>query len=137
MALPRSQAQEAKSTLVDTTSLAQSLYRASRTENGNSRDAWALARRLAGYIRRPRVGPLEELAFCRLEGGRIGVSRFRNTPRGKLKDFIMLSIEADGIPAPVRGRLLELAGAEFVVAGKSWQAQGESAGGPGRTSHCR
>jgi hypothetical protein len=72
------------------------------------------------------------LAFCQLEGGRIGVSRFRGTPRGKLKDFIMLSFEPDGIPASVRGKLSELATAGFVVAGKSWPVHRESAEGPSR-----
>jgi hypothetical protein len=108
-------------TVVDTTALAQRLHRAAQTENGTPRDAWTLARRLAGYLHRPRVGSREELAFCRLEGGRIGVSRFRGNRRGQLKDFIMLSFEPGGIPARVWKQLSQLAAAEFVATGKVWQ----------------
>src|SRR4051812_43958568 len=73
--------------------LAQRLYRAGHSEAGYPRDAWALARRLAGYLRRPRVGPLEELAFCRLGNERLVVSWFRANRRGNLKNFVSLSFK--------------------------------------------
>ena len=123
-----------KPDVLSTTALAQRLYRSSRTENGYPREAWALARRLAGYLRRPRVSPHEELAFSLEEGDRVGVSRFRCNTRGKLKDFVMLSIERVAIPDSIWDRLTQLAQAEFVEMGEVWRAK---AGGSEGAKRCR
>jgi hypothetical protein len=102
---------------VKTNSLAQQLHRASRTEAGMPREAWALARRLAGYLRHPRVGPCEELAFNRLEDGRVGVARFVCSPRGRFRAFAMISVGPAGLPHVVWNHLVQLAQTETVEMG--------------------
>ncbi|HUE14341.1 MAG TPA: hypothetical protein VMR25_09270 [Planctomycetaceae bacterium] len=87
-----------KFTALNATALAQKLPSASRTENGYPREAWALAHRLAGYLLSLQVGSHEELAFSQQDGGRVGVARFRCNTRGKLKDFVVISIEPVDIP---------------------------------------
>jgi len=102
-----------------TTALAQRFYRHSRRENGDARDAWALARRLAGYIQRPEVEENEEIAFSLVDGDRVGVSRFRRGV-GSSKYFAMISIERGDIPARVWRRLLRLGSERCVHAGTGW-----------------
>jgi len=104
-------------TTVNTNSLAQRLYRGSQIEAGVPREAWALARRLAGYLRHPRVGPREELAFSRVEDGRVGVSQFVCSPRGRFRAFVMISIGPVGLPHPIWKRLVQLAQTEVVEMG--------------------
>jgi hypothetical protein len=104
---------------MNTLSLAQKLYRSSQTENGQPREAWALARRLAGYLSRPGVKSDEELAFSQPEVGRVGVARFRSGPRGKSLDFVMISIGSVGVPAATWKQLTQLAQNRVVEAGQS------------------
>ncbi len=104
-------------TIVKTNSLAQRLYRSSRTEAGVPREAWALARRLAGYRRHPQVGPCEELAFNRLEDGRVGVAQFVCSPRGKFRAFVMISVGPAGLPRLIWKHLVQLAQTEVVEMG--------------------
>jgi len=104
--------------MTNTNSLARKLYRGSRTEAGAPREAWALARRLAGYLRHERVGPCEELAFNRLGDGRVGVARFVCNPRGKLRAFVMISIRPAGIPRSIWKHLVRLAQEEVVKMGR-------------------
>jgi hypothetical protein len=106
---------------MNTSSLAQKLYRSSQTENGQPREAWALARRLAGYLSRSRVKSGEELAFSRPEVGRVGVARFRRGPRGKFLDFVMISIGPAGISAATWKQLTQLAENRVVEVGQSWK----------------
>jgi hypothetical protein len=101
--------------------LAQTLYRASRIENGHPRDAWGSARRLAGYLCSHQADANEEWAFSRDADGRIGISQFRANGRGKTKDFTMISIEAGGISGSIWKRLSELAQRESVVMGSRWK----------------
>jgi hypothetical protein len=106
---------------VNSTKLAQKLYRASRIENGYPRDAWALARRLAGYLRSPDVKSNEELAFSRDAEGRIGVTRFRCNIRGKTQDFVMISFEPAGLADSIWNRLIKLAATRSVLTGSVWK----------------
>jgi len=101
------------------TDLAQRFHRHSRRENGDARDAWALARRLAGYLRQPGVRPNEEIAFSLVDGDRVGVSRFRRGV-GASKYFAMISIERGDIPLGTWRRLLKLGTERFVHAGTGW-----------------
>jgi len=59
-----------------------------------------------------------------VDGGRVGVSRFRCNTRGKLKGFVMLSIEPVAIPESTWNRLTQLAQAGFVEMGQVWRAKG-------------
>jgi len=102
---------------VKTNSLAQKLHRSSRTEAGAPREAWALARRLAGYLRHRRVRPCEELAFNSLEDGRVGVARFVCSPRGRFRVFVMISIGPVRLPRLIWKHLVQLAQTEVVEMG--------------------
>ena len=104
--------QDARANRSNTIALAQKLYRASRTENGHPREAWALARRLAGYLGRAEVGLGEELAFSEVEGNRVGVSWFRNRPDCH---FVMIAIEAANVPQRIWTRVRQLAQTNFVA----------------------
>jgi hypothetical protein len=99
------------------TQVAQKLHRASRIENGAPRDAWALAQRLAAYLESCTVVFNEELAFSLGGDGRVGVARFRLSPRGKTKDFAMISLDASRLSRTLSTRLTDFAQRNLVVTG--------------------
>jgi hypothetical protein len=107
--------------LVNSSQWAQALYRAARVENGDSRGAWALARRIAGYLRTGKIAADEELAFDRDPEDRITVTRFRSDRSGKTKNFVMVSLESAAVPASTWNRLTELSNKRVVVTGSMWK----------------
>jgi hypothetical protein len=107
--------------LVNSSQWVQAFYRAARVENGDSRGAWALARRIAGYLRTGKIAADEELAFDRDPEDRITVTRFRSDRSGKTKNFVMVSLESAAVPASTWNRLTELSNKRVVVTGSMWK----------------
>ena len=100
--------------------LAKLLHQFSRREAGDRKEAWALAQRVAGYLRWPKVWPDEELAFNMVAQNRVGVARFRCTRSGNLKNHAMISIEKGALPANVWRDLVALGKGKIVDAGSTW-----------------
>jgi hypothetical protein len=96
------------------------LHQVAELENGDRRDAWALSRRLSGFLRNPRVRPDEEFAFSFVGTRRIAVSWFRCDSEGSLRQFVMLSFPKQKLPVLVRRSLQRWSKSGYSVTGNSF-----------------